>query len=449
MADFYFALMPQTFSKGVTISVDYGDGVPVLLFMTYGSVTIEANCITESRDTEEWVSRGIGTYSDDFLSGLYGQPAGNCVPVAIEESASRPGYYRLVNLFSEDNSRIVIGGLPSDMSFASEDVYIVIDARDPENVFIPYQYVGVDIAGWNNVYIGMTTNDPGTMGVLKDGIITFPVSSLGIFNETGTGYYSNTNGRFRIMFEGHEVYMTASYRGEEVIGNEYASVFDFVLGEDVAEYRYAIVEGDADITTHDAVLELLDGNFSGNYVCGTKPVSEPVLNVTALATGLYTLFAVPVDSAGKPSELDLTKIVFYARNGASDEELAFDAMVLFATVAELVDPSYEEMYPSSSCLYLYLMVDAPYNKLINHMGLISMETTQFDEYLAKGYTLEQIFAEGKSILSLNPNTMHSDGYVHYLLGNLAPNTSYTVVLRIDTSYGVTQYFSATASTKPL
>lgn len=95
------------------------------------------------------------------------------------------------------------------------------------------------------------------------------------------------------------------------------------------------------------------------------------------------------------------------------------------------------------------MVDAPYNKLINHMGLISMETTQFDEYVAKGYTLEQIFAEGKSILSLNPNTMYSDGYVHYLLDNLAPNTSYTVVLRIETSYGVTQYFSATASTKPL
>ena len=73
----------------------------------------------------------MGTYTDDFLAPIYSQPAGITIPVAVEESESRKGYYRLVNVFSKENAIALIGGVPSDMSFAPGNNYVEINSMDP------------------------------------------------------------------------------------------------------------------------------------------------------------------------------------------------------------------------------------------------------------------------------------------------------------------------------
>lgn len=467
-ADYYIALAPQTYTAGFDIECLLTDGSTVKLPYN-GEVTIESNCITVARDNEEWESRGIAIYSDDFLAPIYGQDAGNIVKVEIEESTLRPGMYRLVNLFTQENVKKIIGGAPSDMTYAEDDVYIEIDARNPEEVIIYHQPTGMYISGLGNVEIATLTNSSTgetAYGKLEDGIISFPINALGFVVDATILSYANRDGLFRIMFEGHEVYMFASYGGEQFVVEEYASVFDFECGAAVSEYRYAIVEGDAPLTHtesdtpfgggqvvyHDAILELIDCSFSGNYVSGIKPASEKQLYVSGLATGVYTLFALPCNSNGEPSILDLKRIVFYFRGDATDDEVpVLEPEILFGSVAEVIGyPDYEQFYPSSTCLYIVISIESPYYNFIEEISYVCKESVVIEEYLASGYTYEQILTMlDHEVVTSDTDGMRKNGDDGRIFENLTPDTSYTVVLSITTDYGTTQYFSATASTTPL
>ena len=150
-------------------------------------------------DDEEWNVLGDGLFYDDFISWVYSAPAGNCANVTIEESTTRPGYYRMLNPFSEENVAIFIGGRPDDMTYAAEDVYIEIDATDPDAVFIPYQYAGFSIESLGDIYIASIQDSYGT---LNNGVISFPMNGLGLLISESVGYYANQSGLFKVVLPG-------------------------------------------------------------------------------------------------------------------------------------------------------------------------------------------------------------------------------------------------------
>ncbi|MBR3826955.1 MAG: BACON domain-containing protein [Alistipes sp.] len=147
-----------------------------------------------------WNELGEGIFYEDFISWVYGGIAGNVASVAIEESITRPGYYRMVDPFCEENIPIFIGGMPSDITCA-EVGYVEIDARNPEAVFIPFQPVGITIDGLGEIWIGYVSEEYGEM---VDGNISFPVNALGLFvaGIPSEGYYANTSGMFQIVLPG-------------------------------------------------------------------------------------------------------------------------------------------------------------------------------------------------------------------------------------------------------
>lgn len=148
-----------------------------------------------------WTELGEGLYHDDFIGWLYGAALGKAAPVVIEESVTRPGYYRLLNLFSEENVVTFIGGIPRDITYSTEDVYIEIDARNPESVFIPYQPAGFTIVGMGEVWIAMVSSEGGK---LVDGNISFAAKTIGLLLDGGSsGYYANTSGLFHIVLPGY------------------------------------------------------------------------------------------------------------------------------------------------------------------------------------------------------------------------------------------------------
>ena len=216
----------------------------------------------------------LGTFTDDFLSMLYGTEPGNRVTVTIEESEARAGVYRMKNLFSQDNAVILIGGIPSDMSFASGDTYIEIDASDPENVHIPYQYVGFGIPGYSEkFYIASGENvqangKPLDNAKLEDGVIAFPAGTVVIFLDSGAGYLANESGLMRVTLPGISVKdytMSVTYNGTTTTpdNTETVASFDFYAGDDVDKYRFIIVEGNVPTKTENKVI--VDGIPTTTY----------------------------------------------------------------------------------------------------------------------------------------------------------------------------------------
>ncbi|MBR2866975.1 MAG: BACON domain-containing protein, partial [Alistipes sp.] len=219
--------------------------------------------------TKEWTVLGEGLFYDDFISWVYTIPAGNCANVTIEESTTRPGYYRMLNPFSKQNVAIFIGGIPADMTFAAEDVYIEIDATDPDAVVIPYQYAGLAIDDFGGIYIASLDS----YGTLNNGNISFPMNGLGLFNSESQGFYANTSGLFKVVLPGYvnktEQLATPILYAEDISDTSFKVMWNVIEN---AEY-YIVDDG---VDTH-AVYDTnftLSGLENGSYTVRVKAVAE-------------------------------------------------------------------------------------------------------------------------------------------------------------------------------
>ncbi|MBP3547098.1 MAG: hypothetical protein J6J64_00265 [Alistipes sp.] len=417
---------------------------------------------------DENLASNEGILFDDFLSGLYGQPAGNGAPVVIEESGSRPGYYRLVNPFKEENAIVFIGGIPSDMSFAPGDTYLEVDARDPNNVFIPYQNVGVSIEGWGDVYIGMTTNTPGTLGVLKDGIITFPANCMGVFQASGSGNYANTSGLFRIVLPGVSLVdysMSVACVGMETsIDNTVTNaILNFATGADVEKFRFAVVKGDHPITSkvstgigkfeeqyHEAITNLIDDEYepTDEDTMAEATPSQNTWYVSFDESDLYTVFAVPYNANGEPIMENIASTFFYYRAAGSTTEAPEmpDMKVQFGSVANVMgNPQYEASYPAPYILCLNVAQED--GKYLSAVASYFAETAKVEAALAAGETFESLLASADAQdMSDAISGIAAGQFDPLLFNNLTPDTEYTVIVGTTNIYGQSAYYRADAKT---
>ena len=149
-----------------------------LLLVTYA---IALSLCANAREAQEgWTQLGTGTFCDDMFSVINGNYL-DTWDVEIEESETRPGLYRLVNPFG--NGKCPYFG----NAFNGND--LVIDATDPEHVWIPLQDMGFSAGDWGTFSIScfnglMIASEVFTLeeliefecefGKLADGKITFP-----------------------------------------------------------------------------------------------------------------------------------------------------------------------------------------------------------------------------------------------------------------------------------
>lgn len=167
---------------------------------------------TTTKNPEVFKSLGMGLYTEDFIFGLFNGLENVTYEVEIEESVDNPGKYRLVNPYGAAYPYNEAGDYD-----ASQNYYMVINAQDPEGVYIPLQGVGCDwgYGEWtvysmaaNYLDAGYPLEDvkaAGHCGTLKDGVITFPEKSL-LITADGLGgklYYANTMGAFKVVLPGY------------------------------------------------------------------------------------------------------------------------------------------------------------------------------------------------------------------------------------------------------
>ncbi len=436
-----------------------------------------ANVKYDPESDQEYSNEGY--LYDDFISILYRTPAGNVAPVTIEQSVSRPGVYRLVNPYNEDNVVKYIGGIPSDMTFTPAN--IEVNASDPKNVYINFQFTGMTVEGIGQIYIGMTTLDEGKIGVLEDGIITFPIECMAICDASGAGWYANQSGLFKIILPGIDIAdysMGVSYVGSEAAPDHSgtSAIVNFTVGADVSKYRFVAVEGRQNVVNskvvagapvkefNEAITKLLNVDFSTYEPADDETMAEAKANETTWymsfdKAGIYTVFAfaydkkgepILFDPTGKPEEASVATTYFYYRpTNSTDEIPELEPFVpKMGAASDIMGPFYDEagtvstdviFSPSFTLAYDLTYAEADYVSTIKrYFG----KKADIDAKLAEGKTIESLLASEDAI-----DTTDWLGERMALQG-LEPDTEYTMLLAISSIYGKTDYYSTSAKTAP-
>ena len=179
------------------VAVGYGEGE---------SQEVAYTSFEFSAGTDRWMSLGTALYTEDLMTTLY-KVDNPTYEVEIQENSENPGVYRLVNPYGEAYPYNESGDWDD-----SQNHYLVINAQDPEGVFIDQQKMGLNwgdgaliISSLAANYLGQgatleEVKAKGVCGSLTDGVITFPVKSLLCTLESETSfYYGNINGAFKVV----------------------------------------------------------------------------------------------------------------------------------------------------------------------------------------------------------------------------------------------------------
>lgn len=268
--------------------------IPAEVASPYGNTTFSGVAVLPA----PWVSLGMATVTDDFILPLFGyQPV--TYQVEIQENQENPGMYRLVNMFGEAYGKACAeAGI--GMPYSTEQLYIEINAQDPEGVWFGLQSTGIDLGygvmeiasmGWYYMANGNSfeaVKNAGYMGTLADGIISFPTKGCLITDNDGM-YYSNNNGAFKVAFPGVTIAdysIEVAYAGRFVdpSGEVNTAIANVTLGADVES---AIV-GMALSNDPNAVLTgMMDGSIETVEITESGKVELPLAE-----DGVYTIVAV-------------------------------------------------------------------------------------------------------------------------------------------------------------
>ncbi len=192
----------------IRIQCDYsGECTLVALAYAYdenGELTVQnyaTKVFNYSIAPSEWTSLGTGIYNDYVLGNSYisatDPETGEEVPygdyayyVEVQESKTTPGVYRLVNPYSPEVNPIV-NQLMTDYWDSSRSYNIIINASDPEAVYISTQPIGINVNndGMYILTVGGMYVDAGKpfdllkqngmiKGKLENGIISFDAGEL-------------------------------------------------------------------------------------------------------------------------------------------------------------------------------------------------------------------------------------------------------------------------------
>lgn len=244
-----------------------------------------------------------GQWRDNLISNMYSLSSSsfNPYPVVSTEIYQRedmPGYYRM-KVYGADLMSSLVSG--SNVYYESRDVWTIVDARDPQKVYIPYQSTGLTLVDEDGeLWIASDVSEnfsmdesAGQYGKLEDGVITFPAQSVMLEqgSKKGTFYYGNREGMLRIMLPGivekdYAVTLSGSEPSDGVVN------VTAVFSEDAKSLKYSILEGTLDEGTASLQAQEMDAAQSFDATAspseGSSSCSIRIENIEG-GTGKYTL----------------------------------------------------------------------------------------------------------------------------------------------------------------
>lgn len=268
-----------------------------------------------------WTNIGKGTWVDGFLySGYLGNPKGHGWEVEIEESADKPGLYRMVNPYT-------VADCPLQYFNANTaDTYVVIDATDPEIVVLQPQFSGFSaytggelwdfyIGNWVGTYVASGTDKNILLQYLSEeyvdkmanGVVTFKKPLFGSDNYADFGYqWTDENQNpvdwpARLYLPGatetpdpadvEAESITLSQTEYEGLAGETITLTATVLPDDTTDKTVTWTSSDENVATvADGIVTLLnEGTTTITAQCGAAKVTclvtvRPLSGITAIGT---------------------------------------------------------------------------------------------------------------------------------------------------------------------
>ena len=448
----------------------------------------------------------FGTFTEDFFTFLYGGTPGNRIKVTVEESEARKGVYRIKNLFSKDNVVQMLGGVPSDMSFAKGDTYIIIDASNSSEVYIPWQYCGFGIPGYmEQIYIASGKAIGADDAKLEKGKVVFPAMTVGILDASGAGRYTNESGLMAFTLPGVSVKdysLQMSFVGTETTADnsETRAFFSYYVGEDVSKYRFVVVEGNQEAYTsikeglsekveqNKAVAAMLASEYDANGDPDFEKIADEDVKkmlensaevdssfvdwyITLPKASIYTMFAVAYDENGKLVVDDNNRAIvarthFYYHPANENHEGGVPDLnapnIKFTSINDIMTANitdakelkeateyYQNAYPA--CFYLGFDVQMDDADLVSKLAWYYTKTADMpegvDPYDLEGQkTLINKHAGEDADISYQIEYLKNGGSPMVI--SATPDTEYTVVLAVTSIYGKTSYYTVTGHTTP-
>ncbi len=176
-----------------------------------GEYTSYDLCTVTFSSAASWVAIGQATYTDDIIGSLFGMDPVT-YKVDMEASTVTPGVYRMKYPYGPTYP------YNEDGDYAAGKTYdIVINASDPDCVYIEEQKTGCDWGYGNMIIMSMGYYDvayqgydwaqvkaEGQGGQLKDNVITFPAYGIVVVLNDGA-YYANRNAGFALDLTGTHI----------------------------------------------------------------------------------------------------------------------------------------------------------------------------------------------------------------------------------------------------
>lgn len=255
----------------------------------------------------------FAVYREDLVTGIFNVE--NVVyRVPLQVDATDPGMYRLVNPYGEwYESKYGGYNTPNDYD-KSEDYYMVINAKDPDYVWVTECNTGTDYGYGNMMFTSLVQlwldngntldyikeNAPGAFGTLKNNVITMPTESMvwamaGYYNGEWMDY-TNKNGKFAIALPGgvlKEYGASYEYKGRfNTPDNDDYARFVFTLEKDVTNASYALVnrddlplDGEQSVDVDLYEQQLQDGTIETHKIAGEETEED----VYFYYSGVYIL----------------------------------------------------------------------------------------------------------------------------------------------------------------
>ncbi len=397
---------------------------------------------------EPYVYIGQGFIREDIIATMFSIDNIEW-EVEVYENTNNPGFIYLKNAYTSAFPY----NEPGD--YVEEDVYFTINIADPDKVVIPTQTLGCD---WNPEEYGEFLVGTMEYGTLKNGVITFPVKGLAvgmmIYTEGQFGWYANSKGLFRVVLPGAvltDYSLDVAYGGFRVAADN-ATVYPIAraaYGADVAEIQYAFVPGDitADAEALAAALAgIEDGSVKSNKVATTTTVNaegEEINEMTfegvePVESGVYSVVAIPYGADGAAQYETMACASFYVQGVGAAETPEVDLELEWMPFSAAF-PDYSAAYPDYST-WLCMM----YGSDIKSMKYFLDLTENVDYYLSAGLTEQYLIDEAG--YEFDPSGINTDGGDYIMFTEMPAETSFTLIVWAENSYGKTTIVTASGAT---
>lgn len=273
---------------------------------------------------ERYDLMGTALYREDLLTALFSF-SGDPNPeweVEVYTKETEPGMYYLKNVYQPGVSPLF------DPEDPVTDMYMIIDATNPQKVILPFQYLGCNL-GYGECAAGSYAPEAGfnvsataaLYGTMINNVITFPVEGLlfGMSEYNDFGFYlANPSGMFRVALPG-AVLTDYTISLEAGFASQGTQQVAFTFGPDVQTIKYAAFEGP--LSNADIEAKAAEIAADANAQVVAKPAADAEGNVPAAVvgfsfetTGKYTIVAVGCDSEGTAQGSTSLVISYVAAN---------------------------------------------------------------------------------------------------------------------------------------